>query len=120
MQRAIMSKHHRIRVFKEYATRKNISPKDWYKVDIKNLDEKAAQIVTKEFRGSLYRALCTTFPEIDWHPWKFEHHAVPAGFWQNVSNQRKFLDELGKEVGINQLDDWYSVMDVKFLYQHGG
>ena len=51
--------------------------------------------------------LSTFFPEQEWLPWKFDK--CPSNFWENVNNQRKFLDWAGKELKINEMSDWYNV-----------
>src|SRR5690349_7835531 len=96
------------KLFEEQQKKHFLGAQDWYQFDIKNFDEKAKEILKKEFNGSLYRALSTLFPETDWHPWKFQHGTVPRFFWKELSNQRKFFDELGKKLGVNSLDDWYN------------
>lgn len=34
---------------------------------------------------------------------------VLDAFWKDTGNQRRELEEIGKELGVNQLDDWYNV-----------
>jgi hypothetical protein len=37
---------------------------------------------------------------------------VPKGFWSNTDNQRKFLDALGKELGVKEVPTNYSLLYV--------
>lgn len=46
----------------------------------------------------------------------------PHAFWADVTHQRKFLDDLGKKLGINapeEMSKWYSVTSSD-LNSHGG
>src|SRR5690349_18626248 len=58
--------------FEEYSQKNNFGIQEWYQVDIKTLDETTIQLVKKEFKGSLYNALSSLFPEREWLPWKFQ------------------------------------------------
>ena len=54
---------------------------------------------------SLDNALQAVYPEFAWQPSRFNAGGkLRKGFWQSVANQRDFLDKLGKELGINQVD----------------
>jgi hypothetical protein len=47
------------------------------------------------------------FPDNEWLPWK--HEKVPATFWDDLNNQRKFFDWASKELKIKETSDWYKV-----------
>ena len=62
---------------------------------------------------SLSRMLSVVYPEKDWQFWKFTRS--PKFVWDDVKNQRKYLDWAGKELGIKEMNDWYKVTaKVKF------
>ncbi len=44
---------------------------------------------------------------------------VPRGHWDDISNQRAFMDELAKKLNIHDKEDWYKV-SVKMVKQCGG
>ncbi len=44
---------------------------------------------------------------------------TPSGYWNSVSNQRSFLDSLGKSLNITSHEEWYKVTIAK-VYEHGG
>ena len=53
------------------------------------------------------------YPAYDWFPWKFSRS--PVHFWNEVNNQRRFMDWAGKELQIKEMSDWYKIMkDVYF------
>ena len=63
--------------------------------------------ILRDYNSSTMRLLTTVYPEYDWLPWKFER--VPHRFWENVENQRKFLDWASVQLNIKKLDDWYQI-----------
>jgi hypothetical protein len=46
-------------------------------------------------------------PDHKWLEWEFSQ--TPQGFWNNVQNQRRFLDWAGGELGIASMEDWYKI-----------
>ena len=57
--------------------------------------------------NSIYQLLTSIIPEYEWVPWRFSR--LPKNYWEDVKNQRKFMDWAGKELGIKEMDDWYKV-----------
>lgn len=80
---------------------------DWYKVKRRDLESKGALPVLVYYDNSHIEALVTLFPHNDWKIWKFNQ--VPTHFWQQKSNQRKFFENLAKELDYNKFEDWYSI-----------
>jgi hypothetical protein len=60
-----------------------------------------------KYQGSPLLLLSTVYPDCEWLPWRFER--VPVHFWEDISNQRKFLDWAAQELGIKDFTKWYSV-----------
>jgi hypothetical protein len=75
---------------------------DWYNVSRKELYDRAPFI--KLYHGCLFTALRTLYPQHNWNESK-----LSPSYWHSIEHQRKRLDEIGKELGVKQLDDWYSV-----------
>jgi len=44
------------------------------------------------------------FPEYEWNPGKFGHSS-----WEDKSTQRAFMDDLGKNLNVKSVEDWYLV-----------
>jgi hypothetical protein len=56
------------------------------------------------------------YPDYEWLPWKFTKGE--KNYWDNIANKRKFLDWAGKQLGVNEYSDWYSIpTKVKERYQ---
>jgi hypothetical protein len=70
-------------------------------------DVGGSYIFKNKYNNSPFLLLSTVYPEYGWLPWKFDKH--PTNFWENVNNQRKYLDWAGNELGIKDMSDWYKV-----------
>ena len=67
----------------------------------------------QKHNNSLYQLLSNVYTEHEWIPWKFTK--TPKGFWNDTNNQRSFVQALGKELGINEMSDWYKVKAEVYL-----
>jgi hypothetical protein len=56
---------------------------------------------------NFFELLSSVFPEYEWLPWKFP--STPKFFWDDVNNQKKFVEWAAKELGVKKLSDWYKV-----------
>eukprot|EP01027_Heterolobosea_sp_BB2_P007022 GEZU01010507.1.p2 GENE.GEZU01010507.1~~GEZU01010507.1.p2 ORF type:complete len:164 (-),score=41.19 GEZU01010507.1:491-982(-) len=76
---------------------------DWYAVAKKDVEKLGG---TRLLRG-YYN--CSLQPAVyKWLPWGFRK--TSKGFWRNdMSNHRLFMDWAGEQLGIRDLDDWYSI-----------
>jgi hypothetical protein len=59
------------------------------------------------FNGSQSELLANLYPDYEWLPWKFD--VAPAHFWNDIKNQKKFMDWVGKQLKITEMSDWYKV-----------
>ena len=57
--------------------------------------------------NSLPNLLSHIYPDYGWLPWKFAK--VPKLFWNSMTNQRKFMDWAGKQLGVKEMNDWYKI-----------
>ena len=74
----------------------------------KKVASKGGQYLLETFyEGSLGKALLSNFPEHEWDPWRF----VKPGFdwWAEATFARAFLNQLGNQLNIQELEDWYFV-----------
>jgi uncharacterized protein YunC (DUF1805 family) len=79
---------------------------DWYSVSREEVCKKAP-FLNNNYQGNLLTALKTLYPH---HPWNSSQFSLlPKGYWNNLEHQREKLEQVGKELGVKQLDDWYSV-----------
>ena len=52
-----------------------------------------------------------------WEDYKFGK--VPKNYWDNISNQRKFMDDFAAQLNIENQEEWYDVTTA-VLQNHGG
>ena len=73
-------------------------------------------VLLQKYGFTLSALLAAVYPEYEWLPWRFMH--TPKNFWNDVNNQKKFVDWAGKQLQIKELSDWYSKSNkVKILFQ---
>jgi hypothetical protein len=46
-------------------------------------------------------------PDHDWQEWRFV--TSTKHLWDNVENHRRFIEWVGKKLGVEELKDWYGV-----------
>ncbi len=51
-----------------------------------------------------------------WDITKFKY--ITTGYWDNITNQRLFMDDLTKKLNISNMEDWYMI-NKKTLQHHG-
>ena len=49
--------------------------------------------------------LAKLYPDYEWLPWKFAR--TPSSFWDNIINQRKYMDWLFKKWNMKDMNEWY-------------
>ncbi len=59
-------------------------------------------------KDSLFEILSIAYPEQEWLPWKFQQ-SLPNGFWEDLANQRKFIDWAATQFQIKEMSDWYKI-----------
>ncbi len=60
-----------------------------------------------KYGNSPSKVIMSIYPEQNWLPWKFS--SVPWGFWDDVKNQRIFLDWVKTELGYQKMEDFYNL-----------
>ena len=93
------------------------SSDDWYKVKAKDLIELGGRGLLQRYGDSLIQLVKTLYPDKKWEEWRFIH--ASKGFWDDVNNQKKFLDTVSKKLNIFSSEDWYQIK-AKDLIELGG
>jgi hypothetical protein len=55
----------------------------------------------------MFTMLSTVYPEYKWLPWKFVK--TKNNFTKEQSNHKELVDDLGKQLNIKELSDWYKI-----------
>jgi hypothetical protein len=79
----------------------------WYTVKESEVMERGGSSLFILYHRSLPAALLSVFPEYGFLPWKFSH--IPARFWTDIKNQRRYFDWIADEHGIETQRDWYNL-----------
>jgi len=81
---------------------------DWYRVNTTRVVGHGGRELLKQYGGSLIDALKSIYPEGILLPWRFKQ--VPNSFWENLHNQRMFLEWLAEyHFDMHNIEDWYRV-----------
>ncbi len=91
------------------------NPQDWYKVKLKDICNRGGFTLLARHDHSLYKTLCSVYPEQSWKPWLFTQ--VSRGFWKDITNQKQFLEWFSEQHGIKKQEDWYKVTP-KGIFTH--
>ena len=90
-------------------------PIEWYGVSLEVIKSYGGSGLLKKY-GSLSQALKSVYPQHHWLTWKFH---ISKDNWNNKDIQRDFFDWLAKELGVNNLEDWYNV-SIFTIRSYGG
>jgi len=91
---------------------------DWYAVTTDDFKSNYGNQLLKRYGGSPVAALQDCFPRHTWHEWKFAR--VPAGFWTDLDNCKRYIRWLAKKLRIRNLQDWQRVRRRDLLANYGG
>lgn len=115
------------------AERLNIKdPEDWSKISAKIIISNGGGGLVYKYGMSVYRTLCNVYPgfltfsnilRIDtiWNPdwFKSFFRKYPVGHWEDLNNQRKFLESISSQYNISSPSQWHKV-SIGFLQKKGG
>jgi hypothetical protein len=79
---------------------------DWYKITGR-IARNHSPFITNYYGGSLLQALRNLYPEYTWDPMRFKQR--PKNYWKDNQMKKLHLDRIANQLGIQKLDDWYSV-----------
>jgi hypothetical protein len=82
-------------------------PNDWYSTSYQDIIRIGGGPLLKYYKNSPSLLISTTFPEHRLLPWKFT--VCSENFWNNIENQRKFMNWAAEQLNVKQPSDWYTV-----------
>ena len=81
---------------------------DWYKITGEDIrDNYGSGLLSNQYENSPQKMVKGIYPEIDWLPWKFI--LSPMNYWDDIQNQKKFMEWLFNELGYTRMEDWYKI-----------
>jgi hypothetical protein len=57
----------------------------------------------------------SNFASREMHPWTFGK--CPNKFWDDMKNQKQFVDWTAKQLNIDQMSDWYNISSKVIVVQ---
>lgn len=90
---------------------------DWYEIGTEDLLKHGGSGLLVMNNWSATAVVKSVYPEYPWLGWRFRSSS--KRYWENVDNQRQFMDWLGKQLGIAQWQDWYKVTRAQ-IGENGG
>ncbi len=117
----------------ELAKKLNITtPQGWYQVTMRSLIQNGGSEILAKYNDSPTKLLSAIYPEYpyfthfcnpaiySWDNSKFSHvhKHLGTGYWDDISNQRLFMEEMAKKLNISDHEEWYKVGQ-SVLYHHG-
>ena len=90
---------------------------DWYSVTYKDFRRNHGNRVVRRYGSSVSATVTACIPRREWHEWLF--HRTPPGFWSNPANRRRYVDWLGKRIGVREPKDWLKVSTTDFRKNNG-
>lgn len=95
-----------------------VKQEDWHNVRGTEV-RKRSRIISEHYKGSLFSALRSVYPEYTWNPLAF--HTVPQRYWKEKKNHRYLLDRIAEQLGIEKQEDWYQFTgkDIRTIGAHG-
>jgi hypothetical protein len=90
---------------------------DWYTIQVRDVILKGGSSLLTQYNGSLQKLLISIYPSHSWKIWKFK--SVPKGYWNDVKNQREFLNWLSEIIRIKKIEEWYSIRTID-IRENGG
>jgi len=93
-------------------------PSDFYNLQHKHISQLGYSSLLFYFNGSPSLFVSRMCPEHTFLPWKFTN--APKGTWKKKSNHILFFQYLEHKLGINNKEQWYSLLTQRQIYNHGG
>ena len=108
------------RNFLDYIIKKNnlSGIQDFFKLNCQQFVEIGGNSLLKYYKGSLDILLKKHYPEII-IPGTIREQKFPRHFWDNLENQRKFLDEIARIYNITDVRGWYDI-SIDTISSHNG
>ena len=74
---------------------------------IKQIIRRKGMRILHMYEGSTIRLLSAVYPDYKWLPWKFEN--CPRNYWNDINNQKNYLEWVAKELNYKNMEDWYNI-----------
>jgi hypothetical protein len=90
---------------------------DWYNAETKEASEKLGRAPFHYLGRSIREIITKVYKETNWELWKFQD--VPRIFWDDINNQRDFMESIAIQLDFNTMEDWYQLKSSD-IFKRGG
>jgi hypothetical protein len=90
----------------------------WYNITAKDVMAKGGSRLLLKFENNIPKLISTVFSEHEWLEWEFK--SVSRGWWRLHHNRKIYVDWVGQQLGVKQLDDWETKTKEDFNKVGGG
>ena len=88
---------------------------DWYQITIYHFLEHEGRNFISHYQSAPWKPIITLFPEYNWEMWKFQHCKVSKSYWNDINNQKRWFEQVGKHLGVSKMEDWYQISGQELL-----
>ena len=93
------------------------STEDWYKISKQDFVDNYGAGLLNKYNSSSKRCVISIFSNYEWLPWKFTR--AQSNYWNDIKNQKEYMESLGKKLGYTCQEDWYKVTRNDFTDNYG-
>jgi hypothetical protein len=93
------------------------TPQDWKKIPVKTFIQYGGWPLL-HFYGKYSRIFQSLYPHHNWVKRDRVVSRIPSNYWNDMNNQKKFIQKLEQQLNIKQWQDWHNVRH-ETLIQHG-
>jgi hypothetical protein len=79
-------------------------PEDWYGISRKAFEQHHGASLLGRYYSTILNAVSDFYPNYEWKPWLFAK--TKNAFWQNLDNQRAYMDWLFIQLGYSKPEDF--------------
>jgi hypothetical protein len=91
---------------------------DWYQVTRADFENNyGCTLLQEHYTSCISRLLETVYPDFKWQFWK--KSVSRTGFWNDISNQKEYIEWLYNTLGFTDMTDWYYIRQKHFKDNYG-
>jgi hypothetical protein len=73
-----------------------------------------AKTLLDKYEHSPTKLISSVYSDLEWLPWEFKHYQTV--YWNDINNQKYFIDWTASELKVKKMSDWYNVT-IEVFYQ---
>lgn len=93
------------------------SMQHWHSVTKKDFLANHGSRILQKYANSPSKLIQSVFPEHEWS--QSERHRVSKGYWDDIANQKRFMEALFAKLGMDNPEQWKSVT-LTTIRENGG